>query len=112
MHYSTVVEDLLKINREKIPDKNLNSFQFCILAFKIRYNLTLDLRFVRTKRYKAIFEVESGTGEIYDLQEDPFEINNLFSDAGYKNIQNKLREMMLERPGDFLEIELPRVAIN
>jgi len=77
-----------------------------------RYKMTLDLRLVRTKRYKAIFELESDDGEMYDLQEDPFEMVNLFNDSGYKKIKNELRDMMLERPGNTLETELPRVAVN
>ena len=48
-----------------------------------RYNLTLDLRLVRTKRYKAIFELESGDGEIYDLHDDPHEMINLYNDPNY-----------------------------
>ena len=77
-----------------------------------RYNLTLDLRLIRTKRYKAIFELESGTGEMYDLQEDPFELINIFEDHGYKKIRKELTEMMGERPGSILKRELPRVAVN
>ena len=77
-----------------------------------RYNLMLDLRLVRTKKYKATFELESGDGEMYDLQEDPSEMNNLYNDLGYKKIKRELREMMLERPGDILDTELPRVGVN
>ena len=72
----------------------------------------LDLRLVRTKKYKATFELESGDGEMYDLHEDPFEMNNLYNDLGYKKIKRELREMMLERPGDVLDTELPRVGVN
>ncbi len=77
-----------------------------------RYKITLDLRLVRTKRYKAIFELGSGSGEIYDLHNDPFEMVNLFNDAGYKKIQSELRGMMLQRPGETLARDLPRVAVN
>lgn len=77
-----------------------------------RYNLTLNLRLIRTKRYKAIFELESGTGEMYDLQEDPFELINIFEDRGYKKIKKELTEMMVERPGGILTRELPRVGVN
>lgn len=77
-----------------------------------RYNLTLDLRLVRTKRYKAIFELESGDGEIYDLHDDPHEMINLYNDPNHQRIKNELRDMMLERPGSVLEYELPRIAVN
>ena len=77
-----------------------------------RYNLTLDLRLIRTKTYKATFELESGEGEMYNLREDPSEMNNLYNDLGYKKIKRELREMMLERPGDILDTELPRVGVN
>jgi arylsulfatase A-like enzyme len=77
-----------------------------------RYNMTLDLRLVRTKRYKAIFELESGDGEVYDLYNDPHEMINLFNNPKNKKVKKELRDMMLERPGNILERVLPRVAVN
>ena len=49
---------------------------------------------------------------MYDLHDDPFELVNLFNDAGYKKIRSELREMMLQRPGSTRAVDLPRVAVN
>jgi arylsulfatase A-like enzyme len=77
-----------------------------------RYQMTLDLNLVQTKRFKATFELESGDGEMYDLQEDPNEMVNLFHDPGYRNAKKELEDMMHARPGEKLEEPLPRVGIN
>ena len=40
----------------------------------------LQLRTVRCKRHKLSLELASGEGELYDLEEDPHEMDNLFGD--------------------------------
>ena len=64
-----------------------------------RYGVDLKLRMVRTKRYKATFELNTNAGEMYDLQEDPGELHNLFDDPDYREIRDELEEMMRARPG-------------
>ncbi len=73
------------------------------IAGSERYGFTLDLRMIRTKRYKAIFELNSGAGELYDLQEDPNEMVNRFDDPAFKQILSELEQMMRSRPGPMLE---------
>jgi arylsulfatase A-like enzyme len=48
---------------------------------------------VRTNRYKLIFFYENNEYELYDLQKDPKEMNNLYNDPAYK----KLSEDMLQK---------------
>lgn len=48
---------------------------------------------VRTNRYKLIFFYENNEYELYDLQKDPKEMNNLYNDPAYK----KLSEDMLKK---------------
>lgn len=71
-----------------------------------RCGVALKLRTVRTKRYKCTFELESGAGELYDLANDPGEMDNLFEDAGYAKVRREMRELMRARPGRVRE-DLP-----
>lgn len=69
---------------------------------KLRYGVDLEIRAVRTKRYKSIFERLTGTGELYDLAEDPGELVNLYDDPEYRAIRDELDEMSRSRPGVIL----------
>jgi arylsulfatase A-like enzyme len=67
-----------------------------------RCGVGLQLRSVRTKRYKATFELTSGAGELYDLADDPQETTNLFDDPGHAAVRKELEGLMRERPGPVL----------
>ena len=71
-----------------------------------RCGVWLKLRTVRTQTHKCTFELESGAGELYDLVNDPQEMNNLFDDAGYARIRKELEDLIHARPGNFRE-DLP-----
>lgn len=48
---------------------------------------------VRTERYKLIhFYNDIDEWELYDLQEDPKEMNNLFGKEGYEEVTKELKE--------------------
>lgn len=64
-----------------------------------RLGFPLDLRVVRTERYKCTFELCSAAGELYDLQEDPYEMVNRFGDPAIRDVQEHLHALMLARPG-------------
>jgi arylsulfatase A-like enzyme len=68
-----------------------------------RCGVALKLRTVRTEKWKCTFELESGAGEMYDLANDPEEMQNLFEDAGYVRVRRELEEMMRARPGKVRE---------
>ena len=68
-----------------------------------RCGVALNLRTVRTQRYKCTFELASGAGELYDLRNDPEEMQNLFDDAGYAHVRKELHDMMRARPGKIVE---------
>jgi len=46
---------------------------------------------IRTERYKLIFYYDLGDWELYDLQSDPQEVNNLYRDATYKPLSDSLK---------------------
>jgi len=39
---------------------------------------------------------DDGTGELYDLQEEPLEVHNHFNDPRYKEIQEELTQKILQ----------------
>ena len=50
---------------------------------------------IRTDRYKYIFNHGVwGINELYDLQSDPHEVNNLIRDPAYRDLSRKLRDEM------------------
>ncbi|MEZ5019410.1 MAG: DUF4976 domain-containing protein [Bacteroidales bacterium] len=50
---------------------------------------------IRTERYKLIhFYNDIDTWELYDLQSDPHEMNNLIDDPAYDRIEKHLRKRL------------------
>ena len=78
------------------------------------YSLSEELpyRTIRTKRYKLVYapphntwgEGETFTSQLYDLEKDPKEWNNLYNDPEYREIKSELMEKLLEAT---LASELP-----
>jgi arylsulfatase A-like enzyme len=64
-----------------------------------RCGVGLQLRTVRTRTHKCTFELGSGAGELYDLANDPGEMDNRYDDPGCAKVQKELRDMMRARPG-------------
>lgn len=75
-----------------------------------RYGVALNLRTVRTQRHKLTLEITSGAGELYDLDEDPFEVENRFSDPAFTHVRRELSEMIASRPSDEIA-QLPQVGL-
>lgn len=65
-----------------------------------RCGVGLQLRTVRTKTHKCTFELGSGAGELYDLVNDPGEMDNRFDDPGYARVRKELEDLMRARPGE------------
>jgi arylsulfatase A-like enzyme len=65
-----------------------------------RAGVALSLRVVRTKTHKLTLDRISGDGELYDLVQDPHELNNRFNDPAYASVQKGLKAMLDARPYD------------
>ena len=67
-----------------------------------RAGVELQLRTVRTGNAKLTVDLLSGVGEMYDLANDPDEMENLFDDAGRQGLRRELTDMIRARPGTIL----------
>ena len=67
-----------------------------------RAGVELQLRTVRTAEAKLTVDLLSGVGEMYDLANDPDEMDNLFDDAGHRGLRRELTDMIRARPGTVL----------
>ena len=68
-------------------------------------------RMVRTHTHKFVFS-QSDIGELYDLENDPHELNNLYGLAEHKDLQESLMKLMqshMERVDDPMLREFMRV---
>ncbi len=65
-----------------------------------RCGVALKLRTVRTRTHKLTLELDSGAGELYDLANDPKEMDNRFGDPGAAKVQRELTDMIRSRPDD------------
>ncbi|WP_372574298.1 sulfatase family protein [Ruegeria jejuensis] len=74
-----------------------------------RSGISLDLRTIRTVRHRMSTDRQTGTGELYDLRNDPDEMHNLFDDPAAKAIKDEIFEMLRQRPKDIIEAS-PRVG--
>jgi len=71
-----------------------------------RLGVALQLRTVRTGRYSCTFELGSNSGELYDLQDDPQQLVNRFDAPDRRAVRDRMRTLMLARPGPVLD-QLP-----
>jgi len=76
-----------------------------------RCGVELLLRTVRTRTHKLTLELNSGAGELYDLVNDPDEMDNRFDDPAYRSVRAELTEMIDSRPDDALDPPLPAVGM-
>ncbi|MEM7336085.1 MAG: sulfatase-like hydrolase/transferase [Chloroflexota bacterium] len=65
-----------------------------------RVGVQLSLRTVRTKTHKLTIDLISGDGELYDLINDPYELENIFNDPAFSKIQESLLKFVHARPDD------------
>lgn len=76
-----------------------------------RCGVDLNLRTVRTRTHKLTLETGSGAGELYDLVNDPCEMDNLFDDDGARSVRAELVDMIDARPDDVVLEPLPQVGM-
>ena len=65
-----------------------------------RVGVGLSLRTVRSKTAKLTVDLKSGAGEMYNLENDPHELNNIFDVPAHAALQEKLTSYLNARPDD------------
>ena len=70
-----------------------------------RAGVALSLQVVRTKTHKLTLDLKSGSGELYDLANDPHEMRNQFGNKDYAAIQAELIAMIHERDADAIGLQ-------
>lgn len=58
-------------------------------------SILLNVYGVRTERYNYSFYNNIDKWELFDLQEDPMEMNNLYGKTGYENITHQLEKELI-----------------
>ena len=58
---------------------------------------------VRTEHYKLAYYQKLKVGELYDLEKDPDETNNLWNSSGAKSVREKMMLTMLDRSVDTVD---------
>ena len=58
---------------------------------------TIPAMMIRTARYKLWYDCHEKDGEMYDLEKDPLELNNLYNDPNFGELRRELFERMLHR---------------
>ena len=62
-----------------------------------RCGVELKLRTLRTRRHRLTVDLISGAGELYDLETDPLEMENLFDAPEAAGVHEDLMAMMPDR---------------
>lgn len=65
-----------------------------------RTGVGLSLRTVRTKTHKLTIDMQSQAGELYDMINDPDEMQNLFEDDMNADVRDQLIDYINSRPDD------------
>jgi len=52
------------------------------------------MRMLRSGDWKIVYDMD-GNGELYDLSTDPVELNNLFNNAGFAEVKNRMMQQLL-----------------
>ena len=68
---------------------------------------------IKTKRYKLIrFYTRVNNWELYDLQTDPHEMNNIYGKKGYENLTRQLKAELNQQIDKFEDNDARQILIN
>jgi arylsulfatase A-like enzyme len=68
---------------------------------------------IKTKRYKLIrFYTRVNNWELYDLQTDPHEMNNIYGEKGYENLTRQLKATLNQQIDKFDDNDARQILIN
>lgn len=85
---------VLNSNLSKYPDCNDPKNNIITQVMHAR-NAEGRPKMIRTKKWKYIYDPMDPVDELYDMEKDPWELDNLASDKAYLDICNKMRVRLL-----------------
>jgi arylsulfatase A-like enzyme len=83
-------KSLLSIWKGKTPDDWRRYVYYHYYESGGEHNVAKHIG-VRSDRYRLIYYYENGDWELYDLQKDPNELNNIYNKPDYQKIQDSLK---------------------
>jgi uncharacterized sulfatase len=72
---------------------------------------TIHCKTYVSDRYKLTVYYDRDYGELFDLQEDPEEVNNLWDDPAYQELKNELTRDLLFAEMGKEPLWMPRIAV-
>lgn len=72
---------------------------------------TMNMRTMVTERYKITLHYNRPWGELYDLQNDPGEYNNLWDEPEYDDLKAKLLQKFIFGEMDKAPLPMPRIGV-
>ena len=97
---STSFLPILRENNSKYKGR-----EFALSEWRVgasRNGVELRLSCVRTEKAKLTLEEISGAGELYDLDKDPEEMNNIFNASNALKLQDYMMNLFKYRKGSLL----------
>ncbi|MEO9144825.1 MAG: sulfatase [Ginsengibacter sp.] len=67
---------------------------------------------VRSDKYKLIYYYENNDWELYDLQKDPNELNNVYNNPAYMQIQQNLKKELNQLAEQYKDAEVVKMNIG
>lgn len=98
------------ISEKPVWDGSVDTLRSCILAEHHHEPTTIQERAYVDSRYKLVVYQEDGTGELYDLEEDPQELNNLWAQPQYADLKNDLLLKYIRADLSRESKSMPRIA--
>ena len=88
----------------KTPPTKRTSLYYHYYEFPVDHHVYPHLG-IRTNKYKLIYFYTIDEWELYDLEKDPAENNNMYSDPAYSVLVGKLKKQLIERRAFYKDTE-------
>lgn len=84
------------VNLFEVSDEAIDKIEQEVFSNYYKYNgHSFEIRTIRTERYKYSF-IPQDIDELYDLENDPYELRNLSDDYEYQDIKEILKKKVIE----------------
>ncbi|GHH97847.1 sulfatase family protein [Neobacillus kokaensis] len=95
--WESIPEGIHGISQREVIEGNRDCVRVSALTEYDAHDRGIHAKCLRTNRYKLVIFADEGYGELFDLEKDPNERNNLFFNKEYQEIKCKMMETMIHR---------------